>query len=106
MNKQDAAKVAEMFLLAAELVDYGSTIGHRACCSAIGFAQADVHAPSHVVCAAKAGFATAFRPKHSGPYWFGHPWTYSSAGRKALERRKQHRIFAMLFMHELAKDLT
>jgi hypothetical protein len=52
------------------------------------------------------GFRQAFKPedKDEGNRWFDSFRTLSEIDHKEIDRVNDHRVFALLFMHELHKD--
>ena len=95
-------KYSQLYKDAALYVDMSTTIArycspwdvdyrHSGCCFALS--RVGATAPMH----------TAFRKVFGKPtpYWFGDIYSIS---RKTNKERKEHRIFALLLMAELAKD--
>ncbi len=87
--------IEKLFRKAAVTIDRH----HQACCITISL-SAKCLADREL---AKYGFIKAFRPINwsNYDYWFGHPYGDT---KDILKLRKQHRVFAMLIMAELAKD--
>jgi len=111
-------QVEQLFRLAAEKIDgsarrtpwysiYGNGYTHQAGCEAIHSSTVSIVGGGwHVAndklfnCAHK-GFSKVFKPRNYDVYWFGEPCCFLES---INTKRKNHRVFAMLFMAELAKD--
>lgn len=99
-------KTSAVYLKAAKIIDMSleSDGRHDACCWALTIAYEDsTSRQDHII---HTGFATAFKPEDNPIWWFGaRSWGYPSRKEyNKLVRNKEHRVYAMLFMHELAKD--
>lgn len=100
-------KLSQVYLDAAKYVDgsaaknrwFDGKWSHRPCCPSI-----NEKLPRNGVFynhLAHVGFREAFRPGNHPNYWFGKCWGLNE---KQNNKRKDHRVFALLFMRELAKD--
>lgn len=106
-------KLSQVYLNAAKAVfdsglhrPWDSSFSHTVACHGIYLQTGFFHTPAH------KAFATAFKPRGRSIHepWFGGTYTdyHTEAGKiRALEghnKKLNHRVFALLFMRELAKD--
>lgn len=96
--------MAATFLDAADYIDAGRPNGHPACCIALAWASQGMGEKNYKDM--QEGFAKVFQPKRDPAYWFGNNFSgHSILDNMSEKRNRQHRVYAMLFMSELAKDV-
>jgi hypothetical protein len=102
-------KISDVYTKAAESV-FNSIkyLEHSGCCSALnGIMDFDFKTSELTANDVHIAFAVVFKERDTR-FWFGVPWVtiYDELNNSKINKnRAEHRIFALLLMSELAKDL-